>query len=206
MERLSSMNGTSSSRASNGPSVDLPAPRRPTSAMRRCLAASLCPPLSSSCSARRARRSSGSLRCSSSSRISSHSGDCVVKSPTSSASEQCRAWATCCSTRMEALPVPYSRLARWRSDTSAATATALRVRPRCARRLRTRSPSATSRGFLGSSADGGAPSCAEAGESSPAVFVSFIPILFMEHPGLLREDAIDALWCLTWIFEVTMVH
>ena len=41
---------------------------------------------------------------------------------------------------MDALPVPYSRLARCRSDTSAATATALRVRPRCARRLRTRSP------------------------------------------------------------------
>ena len=86
-------------------------------------------------------------RCSSS-RIISHSGELVVTSPTSSASAQSSAVATCCSTRIEALPTPYSRLARWRSETPDASATALRVRPRRARSRRTRSPSATRNGAL----------------------------------------------------------
>ena len=72
------------------------------------------------------------------SRISSHSGEDAVTSPSSSAREHCSAVATCCSTRIDALPMPYSRFARWRSDTPAC-ATALRVRPRRARMLRTRS-------------------------------------------------------------------
>jgi hypothetical protein len=42
--------------------------------------------------------------------------------------------------------MPYSRLARWRSDTSAASATALRVMPRRERRLRTARPARPGRG------------------------------------------------------------
>ena len=151
ISRLNSTKGRSRSSASSWPSVDLPAPRRPTSAMRPPRARS--PPgwPSSSVSAMRARRSSTSLRCSSSSRISSHSGLLVVTSPSSSASGHCNALATCCSTRIDALPMPYSRLAKCRSDTSAASAACLRVRPRRARSVRTRSPSASSSGFLASS-------------------------------------------------------
>src|SRR6218665_3160177 len=184
---LSSMKGISSARASSGPSVDLPAPRRPTKAMRLCLAGSSAP-LSSACSARRARRNCGSLRCSSSSRISSHSGERVVKSPCNSASEQCSAPATCCNTRIDALPVPYSRFARWRSEMPAAKETALRVRPRCARSLRTRSPRATSRGFLASSVGAAAWGDALVAKPAPASCRSFIPILMC----LMR-----ALYCLT---------
>ena len=44
--------------------------------------------------------------------------------------------------------VPDSRLARWRSDTSAAVESALRVMPRLARRARTRSPRPTRNGCL----------------------------------------------------------
>jgi hypothetical protein len=73
--------------------------------------------------------------------IISHSVLLVVSSPTSSATGQCKAWATCWSTRIEALPTPYSRLARCRSETPAAWAAARRVIPWRARRLRTRCPS-----------------------------------------------------------------
>ncbi|MNT27569.1 hypothetical protein D3C72_1632060 [compost metagenome] len=173
------MNGISRSSPSIWPSVDLPAPRSPTSAMRRCRAGSTEAVPSISPSATRTRRRSASLRCSSSSRISSHSGELVVTSPTSSASEQCSAPATCCSTRIDALPMPYSRFARWRSDTSADRATALRVRPRCARRLRTRSPSATSSGFLASPATAAPwlpvpPSGAVASTASTCSFMPFL--------------------------------
>ena len=67
----------------------------------------------------RAGRGAGRRRCvpRSSSRSISHSGELVVTSPTSSASVQSSAVATCCSTRIDALPTPYSRLARWRSET-----------------------------------------------------------------------------------------
>src|SRR5690606_38033861 len=67
--------------------------------------------------------------------------------PSSSASGHCSAPATCCRTRIDALPMPYSRLARWRSETSAAAAAALRVSPRRARSIRTRSPRATRNGL-----------------------------------------------------------
>ena len=138
------------------PSVDLPAPRRPTSAMRPRRDGSSPSVPSTSASARRARRNSASLRPASSSRRLSHSGVPVVTSPISSASGQCSAPATWCSTRIDALPMPYSRLARCRSDTPAACATALRVRPRRARASRTRSPSAARKGFFSSSAASGA--------------------------------------------------
>ena len=102
--------------------------------------------------ATRAWRRSASSRFASRSRISNHSGDDVVTSPISSASGQCSAMAICCRTRIDALPIPYSRFARWRSETSAACATALRVMPRRARSVRTRSPSATSSGCFDASA------------------------------------------------------
>ena len=126
----------------------MPAPRSPISAMRWLRSAFWPPVPNISPSATRARRSAASSLCSSSSRISSHSGEEVVTSPIRSASVQCSAPATCSSTRIETLPTPYSRFARWRSDTSAAIATARRVRPRRARRLRARSPSATRNGFF----------------------------------------------------------
>ena len=82
----------------------------------------------------------------------SHSGDWVVTSPTSSASEHCSARATCRRTRIEALPTPYSRLAKCRSETPVARASALRVRPRRTRKALARSPSAARNGSLRSSA------------------------------------------------------
>ena len=51
--------------------------------------------------------------------------------------------------RIEALPTPYSRLARWRSETPAAVRDRLRVRPRRARSSRTRSPRASRKRVLG---------------------------------------------------------
>ena len=53
-------------------------------------------------------------------------------------------------------PRPISRLARWRSDTSASAASALRVRPRRARSVRTRSPSAPQERGRRASASGAA--------------------------------------------------
>ena len=122
------------SSASIGPSVVLPAPRKPTSAIRLPRPSAACES-NISANATRARRRSASSRRSRSSRISSHSGEDAVTSPSNSASEHCSAVATCCSTRIDALPMPYSRFARCRSDTLAACATALRVRPRRARML-----------------------------------------------------------------------
>ena len=58
----------------------------------------------------------------------------VVKSPISSAGEQFKAVATCTSTSTETLPSPYSRLARWRSETPVASARDLRVVPLRSRR------------------------------------------------------------------------
>ena len=157
ISRLSSTKAKPSSSASIRPSVLLPAPRRPTSAIRGlCVVPRACPlPVPSiSATATRTRCSVVSSRLSSSSRSSSHSGFEVVMSPVSSARLHCKAPATCNSTRMLALPTPYSRLARWRSLTSAASATALRVMPRRARKPRTRSPSATRNGFFSSAAAG----------------------------------------------------
>ena len=150
MSRLSSTNGNSRSSASMWPRVDLPAPRRPISAIReeRVGASSLRggPPPTRSMAARRTRRSVASSQAPSVSRSMSHSGVWVVTSPTSSASEHCSAWATCKSTRIEALPTPYSRLARCRSETPVARASALRVRPRRTRRPLARRPSAARNG------------------------------------------------------------
>ena len=82
------------------------------------------------------------------SRKLSHSGDWVVTSPRISASEHCSARDTCKRTRIEALPTPYSRLARCRSETPVARAKALRVRPRRTRSALARSPSARRNGSL----------------------------------------------------------
>ena len=140
------------------PSVDLPAPRKPINATRG-LKVVLPPPVpSSSPMATRTFCKVASSRCSSISRIISHSGEEVVTSPISSLTVHCRALATCNSTSTEALPRPYSILARWRSDTSAARARALRVMPRRARKALTRPPKATKNGCL-------------AGGERPSVFV-----------------------------------
>ena len=151
ISRVSSTNGKSRSSASMRPSVDLPAPRRPMSAMRDERGRASPRPASvpsSSPTATRTRRSVASSRFSSMSRRRSHSGECVVTSPRSSAKEQWSARVTCNRTRIEALPTPYSRLARCRSETSVACASALRVMPRRARKARTRSPSAIRNGSL----------------------------------------------------------
>ncbi len=154
ISRLSSTNGNPRSSASICPSADLPAPRRPISATRVLHSGVAAPVPSTSPMATRTWRNLASSRFSSSSRISSHSGLEVVTSPSNSINEHCKALATCNSTRMEALPSPYSRLAKCRSETSAAAATARRVMPRRARKPRTRSPSCTRKGFF--SATGGA--------------------------------------------------
>ena len=57
------------------------------------------------------------------------------RSTTRSASVHDSAPAICASTRIDGLPVPYSRLARWRSETRAARHSAFLVRPR-SRRMR----------------------------------------------------------------------
>src|SRR6185437_639780 len=54
--------------------------------------------------------------------------------------------------RIEALPTPYSRLARCRSETPVARASALRLRPRRSRNALARSPSAARKGSLRSAA------------------------------------------------------
>ncbi|CQR29211.1 hypothetical protein THICB1_140045 [Thiomonas arsenitoxydans] len=150
ISRLSSTKGNPRSSASICPRVDLPAPRSPMRATRE-LRPALSPPVPSiSPTAARTRCRVASSRCSSSSRSSSHSGEEVVTSPINSARLHCSAWATCSRTRMDAFPTPLSRLARWRSETSEAMATALRVRPRRARRARTRSPSAIRKGWRAS--------------------------------------------------------
>jgi hypothetical protein len=85
--------------------------------------------------------------------MSNHSGELVLMSPNSSAKEHCKACETCSKTKTDTLPVPYSKLAKCRSDTSAANATALRVMPFRERKLRTRSPSAIKNGLLKGSSD-----------------------------------------------------
>ena len=144
------MKGKSRSSASMRPSVDLPAPRNPIRATRkeRGLASLRGSVPKSSPTATLTRRRVASSRLSSISRKRSHSGDRVVTSPRSSVKEHCSARVTCNRTRIEALPTPYSRLARCRSDTSVACASALRVMPRRARKDRTRSPSAIRNGSL----------------------------------------------------------
>ena len=73
-------------------------------------------------------------------RISTSSGDAMPSWPTNSAIEQLSACASCRSSSTDALPVPVSRLARWRSEIPASRASTLRVTPRRERISRTRSP------------------------------------------------------------------
>ena len=155
ISRLSSRNGKSRSSASIRPSVDLPAPRRPIRAIREARPGTTSPAAlpSRSPSAMRARCSVASSRLANRSRRSSHSG---VASSRSSAKRHWRPRVTCNRTRMDALPTPLSRLARWRSETSVASASALRVIPRRARKTRTRSPSALRNGSFRSPGSGGA--------------------------------------------------
>ena len=173
ISRLSSTNGNSRSSASIRPSVDLPAPRKPMSAIRRdragasSLRGGVAP--RSSEAATRTRRSVASSRSESISRSISHSGERVVTSPRTSASEHCSARVTLRRMRIEAFPTPYSRLARCRSDTPVARASALRVRPRRALSALTRSPSAARNGSFRSSAVSivaGAAISASAGEGA----------------------------------------
>ncbi len=133
----------------------MPAPRNPINAMRvrRPDAPDACP--NNRDSATRARCSSPSLRSRSRSRISAASGDASGRASTRSASGQSSAMATCRSTRIDALPTPDSRFARWRSDTPASAASARRVMPRRARSVRTVSPSAVRNGSLPSFASEG---------------------------------------------------
>ena len=146
ISRLNSTKAKPKSSAKSCPSVDLPAPRRPINATRGLRAAFPPPVPNNSPTATRTRCSVASSRCSSNSRNINHSGDEVVTSPINSAKEHWSAPATCKSTKIEALPVPYSRLAKCRSDTSAMLATAFRVRPRRERNARTRSPKAVKNG------------------------------------------------------------
>ena len=152
---LNSTKGRPRSWASCRPNVDLPAPRRPIRAMccERSWLWVFSPRLCAM--AMRAWCNSGSLRFCNSSRINNHSGVAVVTSPNNSASGHCKAVATSNKIKMDALPVPDSRLAKWRCDTWAASATARRVRPRRERSKRTRSPKATKKGCR---SDGGAAS------------------------------------------------
>jgi len=63
------------------------------------------------------------------SRILSHSGDEIVSSPISSASLQLRTWLSWRRNCIDAFPEPNSMFCKWRSDTSALRAKALRDMP-----------------------------------------------------------------------------
>ncbi len=150
ISRQSSTKGTPRSSASMRPSVDLPAPRRPTSAMRRASRRAASSPRP--CPAvRRWRRAPGatSPRCSPpASRGAQPLGRSRRGSPINSANGHCNARATWSSTRIEALPEPYSRLARWRSDTRQPRDRPFRVMPRRSAWSRTRSPRPARKGFF----------------------------------------------------------
>src|SRR6202020_2683338 len=89
------------------------------------------------------------------------------------AREHGSARATCKRTRIEALPTPYSRLAKCRSETPVARASALRVNPRRVRKAFARSPSAAKNGSLVSSAAWlGAASSAPTERSAGALFLN----------------------------------
>src|SRR5271168_2245086 len=155
------------------PKVDFPAPRRPIKAMRSLRWPKAGPPPKSLDRAKRACCISSCVRPCRILRIISQSGELVVSSPSSSASEQSSARATFCNTRMETLPMPDSRFARCRSETSAFCASTRRGMPRRARSNFTRTPRSARRGFF----SGTVSLC-------PASF--FIGIAYHSRAGLKR--------------------
>ena len=137
--RSSSMKGQPRRWASMRPSVDLPAPRRPTSAMRRARSALPARMTCASISLASAGNSpSGS--CMTRSRMASSA---AVRAPDSGKSAEIgrsRACAIACRTLADGLPAPLSICARYRSEVSDACANWRRVMPRLARWRRTSSP------------------------------------------------------------------
>ena len=184
--RLSSTNGMSRASASCWPRVDLPAPRRPTRAMRRPRAAG------AAVAEHAGERQPGAAQlgvaaCRAAARAASATPASwwSCRRPARRASSRARS-ATCCSTRIEALPMPYSRLARCRSETPEAAATDLRVRPRRARSRRTRSPRARRKGSL--SLRGHTCSIVLDMDISPPEPLNFAQHLFQDQRRPRRQD------------------
>ena len=147
------MKGTFDCAANCLPKLDLPAPRKPMSAMRWRREFSLAGESNSSPNKVRALANSTSVRSRRISRIINQSGEEAVSSPVISASEQFSTELNCRKNCIDAFPTPDSTLATWRSETSAICAKALRVRPRRARKSLRRSPREIKKGSLSRSSE-----------------------------------------------------